>query len=154
MNGQISSCVGFAAFFAFCVVICGCGGSTDNPLGRQAVSGKVTLDGVPLSQGSISFEPQSASAAEAAVNAGTVVENGQYEIPAHQGLLPGTYKVSISASQQSGSTSTNPIEAMNQASQQQAATELVPEKYNVNSELSIEVKDDGPGQFDFELLTK
>src|SRR5437868_13520177 len=55
----------------------GCGQGGDN-LPRQAVSGKVTIDGQPLDTGEITFVPTAGAGAGPA--AGGKVENGAYSI--------------------------------------------------------------------------
>jgi hypothetical protein len=151
-NTYVLRAIALAACLGFLV---GCG--EDNPLGRKAISGKVTLDGTPLDHGSVSFQPQQTPGAAntAAVNTGAVIEKGQYSIPADQGLLPGTYRVAISSPEQAAIDTTDPNEAMKQAATGAAPPkERVPEKYNAKSALTIEVKSDGPGTFDFDLKSK
>lgn len=72
-------------------VVFGCG--QGNPLGRQAVNGQVTLDGAPLDQGTVSFSPES----KGSVGGGATVKNGEFSIPAAQGLPPGKYVVRINS---------------------------------------------------------
>jgi hypothetical protein len=73
---------------------CGCGGSP-----RAAVQGKVTIDGAPLSEGSINFIPVDPHSAQ---TAGAKISRGEYEIAADQGLLPGEYQVQIRAVRPTG----------------------------------------------------
>lgn len=129
----------------------GCGDAAENPLGRKAVTGTVTLDGAPLDHGAISFQPDNVLGTASSVNAGAMIEGGEYRIPADQGLLPGLYRVSITSPQPAAEPTDDPVQAMNQAAQQQVAPDRIPAKYNVNSELSIEVKEDESSEFNFEL---
>lgn len=123
----------------------GCG--PGNPLGRKAVSGKVTLDGQPLAQGNIGFEPL----AKGGVTAGDVIAGGSYSIPAAKGLPPGKYRVRINASEVGPAGSTDqapgPTGLM-------PAKSLIPAKYNKHSELVREVTETGPNQLDFELKSQ
>ncbi len=75
-------------FCCFLLMVCftGCGG-TD---GKLPVSGTITLKGEPLDDGIIEF-----SSAETRTGANII--KGKYEVPAENGLKPGTYKVSITA---------------------------------------------------------
>ena len=83
----------FALVSVFCVVslLFGCG--PGNKLGREAVTGKVTLNGRPLAEGSIMFEPTSGRGAMG----GGRIENGTYRLSVQGGLPPGEYVVRISA---------------------------------------------------------
>jgi hypothetical protein len=123
----------------------GCG--PGNPLGRKAISGKVTLDDKPLEQGTISFEPL----AKKGVSAGAVISAGSYSIAAEKGLPPGKYRVRINASQggekAAGTAPPGPTTAA-------APKSLIPPKYNTQSDLSAEVTEAGPNQFDFPLQSK
>src|SRR5690606_38899279 len=73
------------------VFISGCG--PGNPLGRKAVSGTVTLDGAPVQQGSISFQPTHGEG----TSSGAMILGGKYSIEAVDGLADGTYLVQINA---------------------------------------------------------
>jgi hypothetical protein len=66
--------------------------------GRIAVRGDVTLDGKPLKSGRIQFTPDRNTAAPAVPG---TIENGNFHIRAAQGLLPGTYTVTIMLPQRS-----------------------------------------------------
>jgi hypothetical protein len=60
--------------------------------GRISVRGEVTLNGKPLKSGRIQFTPDRNTAAPAVPGK---IENGNFHIRAAQGLLPGTYAVTI-----------------------------------------------------------
>ncbi len=85
------SMVALPVVFAMAAVGCGGGGP---PSGRLPISGEVTLDGQPLDQGAIQFEPTDKTSK---LNAGGVIANGKYKIGSEQGLPPGKYKVSITS---------------------------------------------------------
>lgn len=130
----------------------GCGG-TANPLGRQAVSGAVTLDGAPVSNGTIRFEPFDAKGKVTA--SGAIITAGRYSLRQNDGLPPGKYSVTISSH---GDTSkplpTDPNEAMNAAAKEEIPTELIPARYNAATELVIEITKDGKGPVDFKLVSE
>src|SRR5438445_4447017 len=71
-------------------------GGCDDAGDRQSVSGTVTLKGKPVEMGMIEFIPAAGMAA-GGTKSGAVIENGRYEIPKQQGLVPGRYRVTISA---------------------------------------------------------
>lgn len=124
---------------AACLVLCGCGAG--DPLGRRAIRGNVTLDGVALDSGTIHFEPQGPSAVH---GSGTVILNGAYEMSAEHGLPAGSYKVSISAPEAMEQTAVMGQELPPPA-------ERVPAEYNVATRLVAEVTDSGPNRFDYNL---
>lgn len=140
-------------FGVVCVLLLLAGCGSKNPTGRTAISGTVTLDGVPLDRGSIKFEPVGAAAGSTAVNAGAAIDSGEYRLPADNGLLPGKYRVAISSPEQSSSGTTDPAQAMAEAAKQ-PGPDRIPAKYNVKSELEIEFVKGGTTEFPFELISK
>jgi hypothetical protein len=138
------------------VLSVGCGGGTD-PLGRQAVFGEVTLNGAPLANGTIRFEPL--GVVDPKVNstaAGTVIAAGQYSLPQAEGLPPGKYKVSIGShgDESSQTLPADPQAAMDAAAKLKPLQELIPAKYNSQTELVMEVAKDGTKPFDFDLISE
>jgi hypothetical protein len=83
------------------IAVVGCGQNSQLP-----VHGMVTLDGAPLTQGVISFQPAAAATGR---SSGSLISNGSYAIAAAHGLLPGKYFVTISASKATGRTSLDPM---------------------------------------------
>jgi hypothetical protein len=78
------------------VAAVGCG--SDDGIGkRYPVSGKVTYNGKPVEKGTISFVPEVADGRPASA----VIADGQYgeatTLTAGDGILPGKYKVTVSA---------------------------------------------------------
>ena len=61
----------------------GCG--DNDPLGRRAVNGTVTLDGASLANGTISFQPTE----QGTTSSGAVISEGKYAIPRRQRSSPG-----------------------------------------------------------------
>jgi hypothetical protein len=123
-----------ATAWMFCVPItlcaCGCGASD-----TQVVEGIVTLDGQPLEQGQIEFTPMSGSTGPIA---GAAIENGHYKVPAvAQGLQTGgVYRVAITSMVGSGQFIFHP-EAP--GGKMESLKNIVPDRYNEESELQIEV---------------
>ena len=139
-------CLFFGMLLLFVAAI-GCGSS--DPLNRQAVSGTVTLDGQPLDQGTIELVPVGA---EHGVVSGGLITNGSFQVPADKGLPPGNYTVRISSAEVSASTGpAQPAGA--DLDNTEPAKERVPAKYNVQSELTAEVKSGGPNTFTFDLTS-
>ena len=105
------------------------------------VSGHVTLDGQPLTKGTITFNPkQEAPSATAQIDA-----RGNYRLSVgtSQNVTPGTYQVTIDAVEIIPPTPTDPSPL---------PKKLLPAKYydGQNPEMVREVKA-GPNKFDFEL---
>jgi hypothetical protein len=72
--------------------------------GREPVSGSITLKKQPLPEGGIvQFEPLDNQKTEGTA----VVNKGKYSIPQTNGLLPGKYRVRVSAGD--GKTAVNPV---------------------------------------------
>ncbi len=122
------------------------GCSDDNPLGRLALSGRVTLDGGPLDQGNIEFHPL-----DGGVPSGGTITNGSYSIPAQEGLPPGKYRVAIRdfvspPEMPPGHSPGMPLPPSPPAK--------VPDEWNSKSEHTVEIKKEGPFEFDFDITTK
>ena len=123
----------------------GCG--PENPLGRKALSGKVTLDGSPLEQGNIEFHPMF----EGGVQSGGQITGGSYSIPAHQGATPGKYRVAIA---DFVPTPPLPPGFMPGDPLPPSPAPKVPANWNTQSQHTIEVKKEGPFEFNFDIQTK
>ena len=138
--------IGSGFLFLFCLVCTGCGSS--DGLNRKAVSGKVTVDGVAVPNGSVSFEPLSSGG----VGSGAVITNGKYSISKADGLPPGKYLVRITGDD--GANFGVSAGKMPGDEEMPAKKQLVPANWNSDSKQEIEVKQDGPATFDFAIDTK
>ena len=110
------------------VALVGCEGGTG--IERVDVTGTVTYQGKPLHEGIISFEPM-----EKGPMAGTNITNGKYQAKGDAGVPPGKYHVKISSSVDDD-TAEYDAEAMGPVPPQK---EILPEKYNLTTELTLEV---------------
>jgi hypothetical protein len=121
-------------------VVVGCGGGN-----RASVSGTVTLDGKPAEGATVSFTPESGAGGVGA-SYGKVDAAGRYTLETvigdHRGAAVGRHRVSISLSQP------------NPQNPDRAATERIPTRYNVNSELTFDVPSGGSDKADFALTSK
>jgi hypothetical protein len=133
-----------STWFLAAVCLLAVAGCTKQPTnGRQPVSGKVTLKGAPLDSGSIQFlAPDTGGALS-----GGVISNGEYSIPARQGLPVGKYKVVISAAAPGAAA---PAEEMPGEAGPEAE-ERIPPEYNVNSDITVEVAADKENVFNFDI---
>ena len=140
----------FALFLAASSLMAGCSGSRDE-LPREPVSGTVMMDGQPLAEGAIQFTPAAGSSGPA-ISYTAPIENGQFSIPRADGLVPGSYKVSISAVPVKRDTR---IEAT--IGKKKKATpfkELIPAKYNSKTTLTEEIKRGGASGLKYEIQSK
>ncbi len=118
----------------FCVLIVGCGSNL------ASISGKVTLDGKPLTRGTVVFQTNGQAMGHAEIQ-----PDGSYRIKTgdRRGLEPGTYQVTITAykSLPNADDPSEPIPDL-----------LTPVRYNkpASSGLTAEVKPDS-NTFDFHL---
>jgi hypothetical protein len=126
-------------FVLFAVTLIGCGKSD----GRIAIKGNVVLDGVPLTDGTVTFFPVSGGSG---VSSGGSIKQGLYT----SDIMPGKYVVQITANRKTGKMLTlspddPPLEEFEQ---------YIPDKYNKNSELTIDVENKSKQTFDFTLESK
>jgi hypothetical protein len=121
------------------LLLTGCG-----PSRRVAIQGTVTYRGAPLEEGTILFEPADPAKG---YSAGARVEAGAYAIPAEKGLLPGPYRVQVSAP---GPSRRKPPPGPGPGAVFEAG-ERLPAKYNRDTELTAEVTARGPNRLDFNL---
>ncbi len=129
---------------AICCFLSGCGDKKPVDTGppRIPVSGKVTLDGKPLENGTISFEPK----AEGLRPTGGPIENGTYNVPQEKGGNAGLYLVKISWLKPTGEKVANPDAGG-------GVKEVIPQKYNVASTLE-ETLSPEKHEFNFDLKSK
>lgn len=125
----------------------GCG--PNDPLGRRAVSGTVTLDGAPLADGTISFQPTE----QGATSSGAMISQGKYAIARDKGLPKGKYRVVINAVKP-GTGTTLPEGKMPGEEVGTPPVELIPPEWNTKSQNIVEVPPSGPAKFVHEIVTK
>jgi hypothetical protein len=114
----------FAVFTAV-AVLAGCG----NDVKTADVSGTVSYDGKPVEEGAIAFVPADGKGP----SGGGVIKDGKYtatKVPV------GNTKVTITGSKVVGKAKADD----KQPGSPEARQEYIPEKYNVKSELTFEVK--------------
>ena len=129
------------------LVVLTTGGCGRNPLGRLAVSGNVTLNGQPLEQGNIAFEPTDR---QNGVASGTNIKDGTFSVPTEKGLPPGTYVVRIYSAVH---PKTGPAEdAAGGTGDIGPAVQIIPPEYNTRSEQTVEVTPEGPNEFTFDVV--
>jgi hypothetical protein len=130
------------------VAALGCGSRPIVP-----VSGKVTLNGKPLANAMVAFNPipKEGSSEAGPGSVGTTDENGAFTLkvsPDRKGALVGRHRVAISA--------TNPPTGGGDARLPRGGRALrntIPSRYNEQSELTLEVPSGGTDRADFELTS-
>jgi hypothetical protein len=125
----------------------GCG--TNDPLGRRAVNGTVTLDGVSLANGTISLQPTE----QGTTSSGAVISEGKYAIPRDKGLPKGKYRVVINAIKP-GTGMTLPAGKMPGEEVGTPPAEWIPPEWNSKSQQFVEVPPSGAVTFAHEITTK
>lgn len=130
---------------AFCWC-CGCGGDS---AGRHAISGTVNVNGAPLAKGNISFQPTE----KQPFASGAVVAAGKFSIPRESGLTVGKYRVVVNAAVPGTEGKVVLIDAQ-PGDPPAPAKEMIPPDWNVASQHTIEVKQEGPFVFPIEIATK
>jgi hypothetical protein len=108
------------------------------------VSGTVTLDGKPLPSGTVEFQPLSDGQARVAY-----IEDGEFELPADQGLLPGLeFQVVLKAFRKTGRKYLN----RDMSASAEETIQYLPEAYNSRSTLRVTIsRDRQENHFRFEL---
>jgi hypothetical protein len=119
----------------------GCGGEAGPP--RRPVSGAITLDGKPLDAGTITFLP-----AEGGIPATAELLAGSFATDRTRGPTPGPYRVEIVSVRPTGKRIPHPDLPSETIEE---VCNVIPQRYNVRSELQVEVKPEGENQFTFAL---
>ena len=131
---QLSPCVLAITFF---LLGCGGGGSTYEGEQRAAISGVVTLDGQPVKVGTIAFIPEDSSKRRS----GTTIVGGEYSLTEGKGPEFGPHQVVISAKVEDAEKVVEVLDIDGKGTGEfaPATTETIPEKYNEQTELKLEV---------------
>jgi len=140
--------LGISLMVSALLFLTGCGGSDEIP--RAPVSGRITMDGEPLANVSVTFQPIVETGQVEDTGGGSfgkTDEEGNYSLEfvatGETGAVVGKHRVSISTPQ--------PEEA-----QQDDAFEFedpIPARYNTHTELTFEVPPDGTEEADFALTS-
>lgn len=130
-----------ASILTICLFIGGCGGAGE----RAELSGTVTLDGAAIPKGAIAFRPVDSGGP----SAGSEIVDGQFFVPAEKGLRPGNFRVEITAMRKTGKSFKDPV-----FGQTDVEVQYVPTKYNVQSELTVNVPVESAEGLTFELTSE
>jgi hypothetical protein len=120
----------------------GCGGSR-----TASVTGKITLDGKPLKNGRVNFQPTGDTVNTGVGSFGRTDANGVYTLTlideSTAGAIIGKHRVTISAFDKEPDPNDD---------RQRGPQDRVPRKYNIASELTFDVKP-GANTANFDLTT-
>ena len=112
------------------MVLAGCSGGSDG--GGAKVTGRVTWNGQPISEGAVNLIPLTGDG----FRGGGPISQGVYEIPKERGPAPGKYRVEIYGFEPvGGAAAADPSDA----DAQSATRQVIPPKYNTESELELDV---------------
>lgn len=111
----------------------------------QPMTGNVTVDGQPLEKGVITFYPNGPG-----TTVGGEIIEGQFKLAQEQGATPGKYRVEIVAYRASGKSEFD----VDLNTQVPIEIQILPARYNVKSQLEVEVADGGSNEFEFALEGK
>ena len=137
---QLGCRVGFLVGCCTLAIFCGCGRSGD----LVKVSGTVTYKGQLLDKGQIRFFPMHNTKGP---TSGATIAEGKYRVTNRGGLRTGTYRVEIRAYYVDQS------EELAQDGGPPRREQLIPTKYNDESELTVTIPTDKQSyEVDFEVL--
>jgi hypothetical protein len=127
-------------------VVASCASCGPNYGGRQEIKGTIKLKGQPLDQGLVDFTPL---AADGPTKEGATIVKGSYHIDRAHGLMPGKYRVSITAGD--GRTPAGSDQAPGPTGANIVSKDRIPPEYNINSKHDVDVTPQGPNVFDFDI---
>ena len=138
--------VSFVPFFLF--VLCLFAGCRTSPYEIAPVSGTVQLEGKPLADAVVNFQPIATDGNDAGPGStGRTDENGKFVLKTvddFDGAVVGKHKVRIYSYSPESPSSSDEDDA-------NTPTEKVPEEYNYKSKLTFTVPSDGTEAADFDL---
>jgi hypothetical protein len=125
--------------------------SDEDKLPRRPIAGTVTFDGKPLKAGTIQFYP---SSVKEGIAAGGFVVDGQFRVAQKEGPVPGKYSVMIFARDENAAPPPPEGDMPGVIQARKSTAGLIPVRYNLETELTAEVKADGPNTYEFVLKKK
>ena len=128
-----------------CLTVVGCGRSYG---GRKAIKGTVKLKGEPVDDGMIDFFPMSGN--EETKSCAQILK-GAYNIPAEFGLLPGKYRVAITAGDGRTRANADPDQPPGPTGANIVSKDRIPKEYNIESKQEVEVTEKGPNEFNYDI---
>ena len=130
-------------FLPVAVCLLGAIGCADSD--RKRIEGTVTLEGEPLKEGQIGLFPQPGTKGP---SAGAPIVDGKFTIDATKGPMSGTFSVQITASRFTGRKISLPPPDEGTIDE---IEQYLPARYNTDSELKVDITENGPNRFEFTL---
>lgn len=127
--------------FVLLTAAAGCGGAADG-VSRGAVEGTVSLDGEPLADGVIRFTPTGDTTGPMVE---AQIQGGAFSLPRASGPCVGTQQVQILSFRKTGK------KVVNEGVESEEIVQVVPERYNNASELTVTIADGANALPAFEL---
>jgi hypothetical protein len=132
-----------SALGMFCAAQIGC---SDPYAGRNAISGKVTLKGQPLKEGTIQFVPADGTGTQAVL----YITDGAFKAERKDGLLPGKYVIRISSADKKMGVDESEAGGPG-GSANITFFDLIPPDWNAGSQHTVEVKGGEKNEFTFDV---
>jgi len=133
-----------AAVLVLFFLCTGCGGDP----ARGSVTGKVTVDGEPLADGTILFQPTGDTRGP---NAGATIQNGRYRIKRDRGATVGMNVVEITGTLKTGEPKSLPSQGVRLTPEMiYEATGVRPLEFESERPLEVKIAA-GANKFDFPL---
>jgi hypothetical protein len=104
---------------------------------RAVVSGTITYNGKPISEGMIRFIPDDKSPVPAA---GAGVIDGKYRADAHGGVPVGTFRVQIEAFRPLAKANLAKASAPKRFAMEEARYQYLPKKHNVDTQVEMTIQ--------------
>ncbi len=137
---------GFVRYCGIAWVVAGLssfGCSSSDDLSRVLVSGSVTYDGKAVEKGQIRFIPQDGSRGPITI---TSIDQGRYSTDATGGVPVGSHRVEIKG------YDAHEYETAPSGPGSPPVKQRLPEKYNLQSELTVSLQEDSDERLDFNLM--
>jgi len=129
-------CIVLTGWAIVAAIFGGCGGGDRGPE-RVVVSGTVTYNGKPVSEGMIRFVPDEKSPVP---SAGAPITDGKYKVDGHGGVPIGTFQIQIEAFRIPATPLANRARAMPPIGGAAERQQYLPEKYNVSTKLELTIQ--------------
>jgi hypothetical protein len=137
----------YAIFAGASLAVTGCLGTGNDPT-LQPVAGIVLLDGRPLDSGTMLFVQARPPILGSPALARGVIKNGRFAISRDKGLIKGKHRIMIWSRR-------TPADPKSESEAAVAAPmELIPLKFNQETELEVEVKEGGIKELRIAITSK